>query len=1068
MKKLLAILLSITAAATSLSAYVYAADNNVIVVEGEEYTSATAGGLGYDTGLSNGQFYSVYTTTDDEIIATYEFEVPESGAYKLHAVTTKRDKGWTSDYIVWVNDADNTAKEYKEVSEVSTNSTQTKDAMSKFYLGLFSLKKGVNTICLKVDPNDKANGRYVFYLDCFELEGSSGGEVSLLEATFSDRAVGVFEEDEKVGLTLKYTANLTQPIEYKLIINDVWDRTVVERPLIAGNGQNPTFSLGKFKPGWYRIHLRKKGSSVDVNQYLAFTVTVDYSKRTNTYDGALATDVAAEYDLGSMAIAEDLANALRLQGFKWIRTRGNNFEPRTKEVVRMMTAQKNAGLKTTNISEDERKEMPNIKNINLQDVYDKWKGTLALNPVTNDMYEVSNETDLLKNPPALPDTYTAYYKTVAIALRDSGFDPYVSMSGGAFVGDMIFFDLQLQNGILDYSNIYNFHGYSGIVGKAEYSRKVSNAYSPEGSIRPTWMTENGLKVYSAEDGVVPIEQLREQSRYAVKGACDILQKGTDKRFFFLSRPFLEAGGGYGTFHAWTYQPYPVTAALSNMNYRLGDAIYRGDVKNLPGGVSGYVFDDGVGNDTVIFYSDEQNYVTIKADKVTYSDLYGYEEEKTADAGGEIKILVSEDPIYVKFNGRWSEDNYYKSPYEPLQMTKLDFDKPHRVVINAVWDDQDLSQSALMQKGYILEQEDEQHVSVRLYNFNDETVSGKLNITTEYDGVFDITAENTEFTIEPRGFVTLPVTLKSKNNPTPGSNGDIKFGAVLDGGEEVPAAVCRYWFRLVNHVIHDEDIKVFKDFTNPNNWDLTNIQSPGTITTDTDAENGTLTMHIDHGGKRAQWYFPKYKVQNPEIMADSDGIVVKRQNADNSVDDNKNTVFIYMKDGREYFSGDSTGIPFSTEWTTCAYPWDVFFLYSSPVGLNDIREFDPKDIEYVSFGVSGTSTTPVPDTTMKDFGVYKDTSGIQTAHAGKIEFSGIEDHTKYSKENIPNLMITLPSDELTDIRVIDYAAPYSEWTRNGKNVEVDLSKMSKGKHILFVSAKNKVNYRYTKFITFYIE
>ena len=93
MKKLLAILLSITAAATSLSAYVYAADNNVIVVEGEHYASATAGGIGYDTGLSNGQFYSVYTTTDDEIIATYEVEVPESGAYKLSAITTKRDKG---------------------------------------------------------------------------------------------------------------------------------------------------------------------------------------------------------------------------------------------------------------------------------------------------------------------------------------------------------------------------------------------------------------------------------------------------------------------------------------------------------------------------------------------------------------------------------------------------------------------------------------------------------------------------------------------------------------------------------------------------------------------------------------------------------------------------------------------------------------------------------------------------------------------------------------------------------------------------------------------------------------
>lgn len=889
-------------------------------------------------------------------------------------------------------------------------------------------------------------------------------KASISSIAFHDRRLGFFERNENLTIDISFKLPKDSEETYVLEITDAYGNQVKKQPVLVKPGEiKKELELGNFPLGWYRVNISLSGQTKSLCDYMAFVFVPSLSEREHLCK-AISADVAAEYEPKTMAYGDEFIRTLRLQGFDWIRSRTNMTEW-SDQICDYRKKVYDAGFKVTSASTDDMYNMPKIGSMDLRDVYKKYNEAPSKNSITNDMYELQNESDLFFENPALPDSLSAYSKAAFLGLYDSDCSPLLSMTSMAFSSDSIYYELMLQNGILDYSNIYNFHGYDGIESKAAFARKSVLAYSPKNNLRPSFMTENGIKVWADEDGVVFFNQMINMCCYAVKSCAKILSEGCDNWFWFIARAFLEAGGGFGNMHAWTHQPYPISATLSNLTFQLGLAKYLGKLSCKEKSTFGYVFDRGE-DDVIVLFSSDESEISIHAESVVIADIFGCETEYSCDDNNVVTIKSGTSPIFVRIHGRLDEREYFKSQYEVVKCSKNNFKTADRVVLNAIWTNQNLLDSMIMQKGYLLEETDIQKISLRVYNFNDNIVCGKVFVVAEYADHFDITIDDPDFIIEPLGRKDIPITIKTTGKAIMNSSGDIKFSAILSTGEEVSAAVCRYWFKVANLNVSNDDIIQFEDFQNSDNWNLKNIMSPGKIKFSTCKKDKSITFNVDYCGKYVQWLFPEYRVLNPQIFEGADGIVLRMKNS--SCSKSKLTSFVCTKDGRSYWSGDSSGVEFDTEWRTIVYPWDSFILFSSPEGFNDPRPFDPKDIYKVRIGVSGNPENSIPDITIKDFGIYYDRINASKPHPGEIIFSGIEEGHTYSSSNGLYLSALLPHDVTGDIRVILGKKEYSSWTIANNMLTIDLSKLKRGEYVLQVSGKTETNYRYIKYVSFNIE
>lgn len=872
---------------------------------------------------------------------------------------------------------------------------------------------------------------------------------------FVDRNIGMFEKTEQIKICINNDVDGIEGKKLSLETVDPFGKAVACHTI-----EDCTADLGCYPVGWYRVYVMADGERVVDQEYFAFTVTVPYANR---YKGesCFATDIAGEYEPRTMRVAEEVVRAAKLQGFELARGRSKTakWDETSTEYREKL---RDGGMKTMSVCMNGYQSMPKIRELDLRDVYNVFKDAPEMNEVKSDIIELVNEPDLMYANPALPDAITAYCKMACIGVADSVSKPYVAMPGLALGRDDIYSDIMMQNGILEYSPIYNFHGYDQLAPLSIYARKVSLSYAPDGEARTSYMTENGKKAWCGDDDVLYDDHMMNMAKYSVTASSEMLSGGLDKWFWFISRAFLESGGGFGSYHAWTHQPYPVTASLANMTYQLGRGLFAGRLASLPEKCSGYLFDNGEGCHVATLWSPESCEVTLKANHVTRIDLFGKEEQIEGD--GKVTVEVNEYPCFVRFEGRADEKDYYKTDFDVTPLRTLTYTKAQRVVPNVLWMDQDLSQAMVMQKGYLLKGGKSESLVLRIYNMNGEAVKGKAYIVAEYPDQLDITIDDPCFEIEPWGEARINITLDPKCGCM-NCVGDIKFGAVLEGLGEIVGAVCRYWFKAEDMPIADEDIVEFKDYTNVENWDIKNIDSTGYIETEVEGEE--LTFHIFHGEKHAQWVFPVYTVQNPEILDGTDGIVLRKKNSFMTNRD-KLTAFILTKDGRSFWSGHSSGAFTSTDWRTVTYPWETFTLYSSPEGLNDIRPLIPSEIVKVRIGVSGTSKITMPDISIKKFGAYYDRLGTTVPHPEKIRFEGIEEGEKCSDIKSRILVAYLPERELCDVRVFIGKKKAEKWSVDGKIVNIDVSHLERGEHVVQVSAKTATDYRYMEVITFFVE
>ncbi len=878
---------------------------------------------------------------------------------------------------------------------------------------------------------------------------------------FSDRILGFFEASEGVSISIKYKQKREGDQAYRIVLTDPYGRAAAEKQFRAVRGaETVSVELGIFQLGWYKIHIMLSESDDDLNDYLAFAVMPNVSERIDL-SGNICADAAAEHDGNILEVSGEFVHSLKLMGFSFVRGRRElrQWGDDTKNYRSLL---KENGIMITAITMHNQEEIPNFGSVDLCETYKEIKAAASDPNALADMIEIHNNSDVCFDLPSLPDTLTAYTKAISIALSDTDAKPYVAMTSNLRCNDGMYYDIQLQNGILDYSSIYNFHGYGNTERSAVYAEKSALAYSPSNSIRPVYMTENGQRDLVGSDGAVSDEQSLLTCRYAIKNAIKMISLGIDKWFWFVARAYVEGRDNLGIMHAWTQHPYPTASVFSMLTYHLGQCRYLGMMCELPVGVSGYVFDRGESDTAVIFSDGEEVEYPFLIGGFSAFNMFGEELVLRANKEKRLVLPISQDPIYIRFNGRAPDSIYYhKKEHCDRPLERITFSRAQRVILNPIWTDQDLTEPVLMQTGYLIRHGERQNVTLRIFNLSETKVEGDVFIETEHDEHFMIDISDTHFSIPPMSKAEISISLMPSKNVT--GSGDILFGAVLDNGEQASGAVCRYLFELSNANAIEATIVKFKDYTSSRHWNLKNC-SGEYLSMVSNLKYEEIAIKASHGDLTPTWFFPEYTVQNPEIFAGSNGIIFRRAHQYSA--SVYLSVFVVTSDGSEYWSGNGfAGVPFSSGWKTVIFPWNVFVSFSSS-GKSSAKHLDPEQIRVVRIGVSETKKAKLPDIIIRDFGIYRSSRDIASPHPGEIVISGVEDSRIYETADGLKLHATLPRTVVGDIRVMNGRTnfPY-EITEDG--ICADLSSLGRGEYIFRVSGRTKTNYRYSSQVTFYI-
>lgn len=1058
MRKKFVSLLVILGTLLNLIVPVNAAVQKEILIEAEDYVTAhKLFGVNTQSGFSGEKAIVVYSMPDsNRIIAEYKVNVPIAGNYKITAIGSENKTTWTSDWTIAVNNKDTKLSDFKVIRAI-TEGVNDKGLYKEYDAGIARFKKGENTIYVEADNTDRqSEGCIVCYVDCMKLTPTNTPfEFDRVE--FLGNKIGVFEKGDNVAVRMYFSTIAPEPRKFNFKIEDYWKRTVLEGETTVQKGKDINdINLGAFEVGWYRIYLTEPGSDKQLARYLAFSVTHPLSKRTKYDDTTLAMDVGLEYTT-NMHLQNDYIEAITLGGFDWIRNRGGTpqKDEAKKEYRKKLDENGISGMDC--LDQFEGSEFRG----NLLTTYDKIKKMGANGENVDEVMEIHNELDLPGGKDyGTADNYASYFKAISIALSDSETKPYKVFSGlGMFMGAWI--DNMLMNDIMSYSDAYVYHSHTEYTLRAIKARAYANAYS---DVAPAvWNGESGKHQPWQDNRQLTYAQLKDGARVAITSAMTSVINGTDKNFYFILRPYTENNGNFSAFHT-DNRPFPIFSALANATYQLGEANLKGEATNLPAGVQGYMFDDGKGNDVFIFWADKNsNYVYLNAPSAVYSDIMGYEEVKYANEDGKLKIMVTEDPIYLKLTGRSDASNYYPINREKKNIfdsTNTTFEPHERIVIQQIW-----PKSIMNRKnGHQIEADTEIPVTVNVYNFNNKPVSGKLELKMDKDMAADL--GDLDYNIEAFGKQTFTYNFRQSEKALGGNKGYIRFDGTTSDGKELSPSVTMYQISQTSRPpIEDKDIVVFDDFYVKEKWDLTNIGEGGKIEFTSHPETKSATFQNFWG--MAAWSFPMYTIDDPSIFEGTSGFVVD-QVCGEGVDGQVHQMYVYMKDGRNYYSGVIPANSYDTEKKRLVFPWSSFTLYFSPLGGVDIRQFRFEDISHISLGIS-TNMKAQPSYTISNFGVfYSDLETDKMDQSKNLKFDGMEENGVYKKGEALALNVDLPDDNIQKVRVMINDSEYDNFTVDGNKAVINLSGMDKGKYMLMVFAYDDMGYAYIGTLQYYIE
>lgn len=1035
---------------------VSAADDGVIKIEAEHYTEASNApeiGQGEFSNGEEARWYFTVPQEDKDYTLGYTFDVPATGKYEVRGVLNERSAGHTTDWYVYMNDSSNAASTYTKLADV-TCSTHS-NVMKMYSMGKFKLKKGSNTLYVQANKSDLSTvaNSMVFLADYFEIipTASEDEPFKLEKCEFDGSPRGVFEKGDEVKLKFTYSTYSKESLSYRFEIKDVYERDVTKGSFTVQKGKDEaTLNLGKFNIGWYRIFLYEGDMKTALNDDIYFSVTQPLSARADFDETSFAADIGYAGDA-------DYVRAWSLAGFDYVRGRGAAHRQTGDPTIKRLVDE--AGIKE--ISDHDwaaatggLSVLNNFKFDLYENGYKVWNAVPAANGYYAEAQEVLNEVDHgIGGMDTTADLWTAYFKAAAIGMYDAQPD-VIKVFGGIAAYDNNIIRLIMQNGMLDYSDVYNYHAHSEYDLRPKKARMLANAYSEDEQI-PMWGTEMGWpqRFADGEDHLTSAQLLNDARGPAVT-AIQQFANGSTKNFWFLATPHTENNQNFACFSEEGLA-LPSYSAVSTLSYVLGEGKIKGELYGIPEDATGYLFDDGLGNDVAVIWSDNAGYVEFVADKVTYVDMVGYTEEKyDEDGDGKISIYITPQPCYVKFNGRASENDYYPMHYSENKEVKT-FEANDRIILQPIWpcDDYVVARDV----GYGYQKGEEVEVTLNVYNLNDCQMSGTLKIDAEDIVSFDQTEIPVE--LEPWEKKEIVLNVKVSDTASQGMNGFVKFYGETSDGEEISRAVSRIQISNVNRTVDLEDVTLFENLDDESNW-YKNFSSGGKLTFNGNSEEGTATFV----GESIIWEFPWYTITEPSALSESSGICfeVKSNNGTRPVIGS----FIHMKDGAQWYCGLGMSYQIDADWHQVVIPWSTYTLYSSPLGDFDVREFDFNEINGISVGNSGTST---PDYTVRNFGYfYSDNPADKFSHTDDPIFSGVENGQKFKQGDQIVISAKMPERDYVSFKVLNRNDRIEDFTVEGNTITVDFTGYEKGSYRLYVSGKTDMDEAVVGTIDFYIE
>ena len=896
-------------------------------------------------------------------------------------------------------------------------------------------------------------------------------DVAVLDSVeFQGSKIGVFCENEPIKLDFKF-ANSTQSItSYRFEVKDVWDRRVTDGIFTIPVGKKvATLDLGKFKIGWYKINIYSGKTPLD--NYVAFSVLQSPQKRKKYDNTPFAGVAASEYDSLLRNDAAPLAQAMSRAGITYVRNVGEGWlakgDPQVKRTFHKYgideSSYHDGNALRYNLSVSTPAYMAFTSD--LLSIYNNWKKISKANGGYAEAIEILNEIDIgFFGTTGTADNFAAFTKAAAIGIADSTLaKPLAVMNGWAASSEKGFIVWALQNDITKYSAAYNYHTHDDGLLRLSSGVNAANAYGDE--YMPVWGTEVGTPVRIASDEThITDDLLLDATGHVVKKTITHLANGSSKVFSFTTRPYLENGKNYGYFASPEWLPYPMYSSLSAMTYALGKGIIKGEIANLNDETKGYLFDDGAGNDVAVLWSQKQCYAELVADKVTYMDMVGYEEQKTDDDGdGKIRVCVSSDPVYIKFNGRSAAENYYPYEYKANTAPKQKkFTEAERVVLQPLWDDE--NPKLVRTIGHYVYADKINTVRLEVYNFNNKAVKGTIDVKCNDDLTFN--KKSVTYSLEPWSKTEISFKVKVKKDLITGTSSFVKFEGTAEYGEKLSNCVSKYYVNNGPRTVNKEDMLMFDEIWDENNWNLKNLGKDAKLMAQGNPDDGTITFNQTVSGSDC-WCYPWYIFKDASVLEGSSGVAFEIKNTGHISNTGGSAqqiqMFIHMKDGRQYHV--SYTVPKSREWQQVVYPWSSFYLFSSPEGGFENQSLELKDVEGISIGSNSADIR-----TIRNYGVfYSDLESDKLTSDKNIKYSGMTENAHYNAGD-EGLVLTaeVPEDEIISIKVFNGRDKLDNYTVEDGKVIIDFTDAGRGKYNIQVCAENGYNLQYIRNFTFYID
>ncbi len=705
---------------------------------------------------------------DAEYSVTYTVNAPVAGRYSLVVLGSDLSKDYTSDYFVEVNG--------KQQLEAAKSYTVQKDYPTSFDPGLFKimtlgtlqLEQGDNVIRFVLDNVDSQNSRdrISFFMDYFKLtyiadsapangaalsyaEQPTGAEA---EALLAAASVNVF--DSRYPLHVTIAAKSAQAGEMAYTVTDFFG-TAVYSGSTQAQADSPVVLEKTIKHhplGYFVLRMGEVEHSYVVLSDLGQTVPED---------SPFAMDYASYYLVKDVDKAYAIACAARMAGVTWVRDRADwrTYEPSrgeydfssTEQVWRAIDKAGLYNLAMLCTTPAWVNEAGGFAGTQLE-IYQTTKAMATYYKGLVDAWELWNESDhgFARETAEL---YAAWYKAAALGVLDA--DPNATVSFGGLCQpdeNIDYMHMMFMNGVMDYSSIFNYHAHvpqGGDLPDFTSFAMVRGAYASLAHYntqnKPVWLTEAGMKIMTES----PTEKNKtEQAPYIVTSTVQSLAMGTEKHFWFVLAPYLEAGGDFSTFGS-DYQPYPTLAAESTMTHVLGKGQYLGELYDLPDRSFGYVFYNG-SRAVSVLWSQKKAVYTIKTEQpVILTDMMG-NQTLVQPENGKISLKLSTNPVFVTYS---EAPEYQNKQYPDTEIKTLQLGLGERVVLSPNFEGYDLNNEETKQYGHIVD--DGSKITLYVTNFNSTPVTGRVNVTLEG---FTVSGCEQEITVPAMGRVELELTM----------------------------------------------------------------------------------------------------------------------------------------------------------------------------------------------------------------------------------------------------------------------------------------------------------------------